>query len=189
MKGLRLGLILACFSAGQAIGADNAADTIKAFGLIGVWSTDCSREPVATCNPTSGCGNRTTYEITPSGAPTIKNVVGTTVPGVGKNFETTIESATRIGDDKIKIISIMLGVPGEINKLAWLRQPGERWETVLRKEGGKYWFVSTQTEDGKKVIVKDGFMYRPPPGTKPDEIPSKWERSDKQYPVFEKCSD
>jgi len=188
MKGWGLGLLVACLAAGQALAAESAADAIKAFGLIGIWSIDCSRDPIATCDPRAGCGSRTTYEITPSGAAMIKNVVGTIVPGVGKTFETRIESATLIGDDKIKMTSIMLGVPGETNKLAWLRQPGERWETVLLKVGGKYRGVSNQTEDGRKILAKDGFIYRPPLGTKPDEIPSNWDRSDKQVPAFEKCA-
>jgi hypothetical protein len=188
MKGWGLGLIVACLCSGQAMAAESAAEAIRAFGLVGAWSQDCSRDPIATCDPKSGCGSRTTYEITPSGAPMIKNVVGTTVPGVGKSFEIMIDSATLAADGKIKITSTMLGVPGEINKLAWLRQPGERWETVLMKDRSKYRAVSAQSEDGKKIFAKDGFVYRPPPGTMPDEIPSNWIRSDQQVQAFAKCS-
>lgn len=182
-----MGLIVAWLSAGQAIGAESAADAIEAFGLVGVWSIDCSKAPIATCDPKSGCGARTTYEMPPSRVPMIKNVVGTLIPGVGKSFETIIETATRIADDKLRITSVQVGVPGEVIKLAWFRQPGERWETVFVKAGSKYRVYSAQSEDGRKISARDGFMYAPPPDTKYDAIPTNWVRMEKETPLFERC--
>jgi hypothetical protein len=60
MSRLAVALIVACLSAGQAVGAESAAEAIKALGLVGTWSIDCSRAPTATCNRESGCGARTT---------------------------------------------------------------------------------------------------------------------------------
>ena len=189
MRGVGLGLLVACLFAGQAVGEESAGEAITASGLLGTWSTDCSRDPIATCERDKGCGNRTIYQAPPpSGPPVIKNIVGTVAPGVGKSYESIVESAVRIAADKIKIISIMQGAPGDINKLAWLRQPGDRWETVLTKDGNdKFRFVSSQSEDGRKIAARDGLVYLPPPGTKPDEIPANWERSDRAYPTFERC--
>jgi hypothetical protein len=182
-------LIVMCLSAGQAIGAESAAEAIKAFGLVGTWSTDCAKDPIATCSRETGCGNRTTYELPPSGPPMIRNVVGTVVAGVGKSFETKIETATLIADDKIQIVSVHQGVPGEINKLAWLRQPGERWQTVLVKVGSKYRILSAQSDEAKKIYARDGFFYLAPPDTKWNEIPTNWVRGGRETPPFEKCAE
>jgi hypothetical protein len=103
--GLVVGLILAGVSAGQAVGEESAAEAIRSFGLPGIWSIDCSREPIATCDKDRGCGARTIYEAPASGPPMIWNVVGTLTAGAGRVFQTTVHSATRIADDKLKIIS------------------------------------------------------------------------------------
>jgi hypothetical protein len=190
MKGSGLGLLFACLLASQSAGAESAADAIAGFGLVGVWSMDCSRDPIATCNPAQGCGGRTIYEVPSSGPPIIKNIVGSLVPGVGKNFETIIESASRLSDDTLKIISVMQGVPGVISKAVWMRQPGERWESILVKIGNdKYRVVSAHSEDGKKISAGDGFMYLPPPDTRIDRMPSRWVRSERVVPTFERCLD
>jgi hypothetical protein len=189
MSRLGVALIVAWLSAGQAVGAESAAEAIKAFGLVGTWSIDCSRAPTATCNRETGCGARTTYEVPPSGPPMIKNVVGTTVAGLGKSFETVIEAATLIADDQIRIVSVQQGVPGEVSKLAWLRQPGEHWQTVLVKVGSKYRILSAQSEEAKKISARDGFMYTAPSDTKWNEIPTNWVRGEKQTPAFEKCAE
>jgi hypothetical protein len=182
--GLAAGLMSACVAAAPAAGEESAAEAIRAFGLAGIWSIDCSREPVAACNPERGCGARTVYEAPSSGPPMIWNVVGA-LSGPGRVFQTTVHSATRIADDKLKIISTQQ--EGSGNKLTWLRQPGERWETVLLKVGSKYRIFSAWSEDGKKIFAGDGYMYLPPPDTKPDMIPTNWVRSEKATPAYEKC--
>lgn len=189
MRRPALGIFLACLVAGEAASAEGAAEAIRAFGLIGTWSIDCSRDPIATCNGEKGCGARTTYEVTSSGQPMIKNVVGTLVPGAGKSFETVIEQASLLPNDKIRIISVQQGLPGEVSKLAWTRQPGERWETVLVKEGNGYRTFSAHSDDGKKIYVEDGLIHLPPRDTRPDQIPSNWVRSDRKIPPFERCRD
>jgi hypothetical protein len=189
MKGVVLGLIAACLITGQAIGEENAANAIRTFGLIGSWSIDCTKTPTQTCVPNVGCGARTIYEVSSTGSPTITNLVGTLVPGQSMSIETVVESAERIGDDGIRIVSVQQGVPGQFSKVTWIRQPGERWETVLMKVGPKYRWLSHQRQDGTKIEAKDGFAVRPPPGTKYNEIPTTWVTSDKPTPLFERCSD
>ena len=193
MRGFVLALIVAGFGAGQwtgqAFAAESTGEAIKAFGLLGSWSIDCSKAPTQTCVPQVGCGARTIYELSPSGPPKMRNLVGTLVPGQGMSFETIVESAERIGDDKIKLVSVQQDVPGQFSKVMWLRQPGERWETVLLKVGEKYRWFSHQRQDGAKIQAKDGFEVRPPPATRYDEIPTQWVTSDKPTPLFERCGE
>jgi hypothetical protein len=186
MKGLGLGLLVACLFAGQAAGEENPSDAIRAFGLVGTWSTDCAKTPIATCNNKDGCGGRTTFEAPASAPPIIWNVVGTQTPGVGRVFETTVQSATRIAADKIKLVTTQQQPSGVT--LVWWRQPGERWEVVLVKAGDKYRTYSAQREDGNKISAKDGFMVMPPSDTKYNEMPTNWIRGDKQTPSLEKCT-
>jgi hypothetical protein len=189
-SGLAAGLIAAWVSAGQAAGEESAAAAIKAFGLLGTWSTDCARDPFAACERTTGCGGRTTYEVSPSGQPVIKYIVGTFVAGQPRTFETTIEQATRIADDKLAITSIQRTDSGVT--VMWWRQPGEVWETVLLKAGDKFRTFSAQREDGKKISAEAGFEVRPPPPPPPgkmyDTLPTSWVRMQQQTPLFEKCS-
>jgi hypothetical protein len=187
MRAFVLALMVTGFGMGQAIGAESAGEAIASFGLVGSWSIDCSKTPTQTCVPNVGCGGRTIYEVSPTGSPTIRNLVGTLVPGQGMSIETIIESAERIDDDRIKIISVQQGLPGQFSKVLWIRQPGERWETVLMKVGTKYRWLSHQRQDGAKIEAKDGFAVRPPPTTKYTEIPTTWVTSDKPTPLFERC--
>jgi hypothetical protein len=190
MKRSGLALLFACLLASQSAGAESAADAIADFGLVGVWSEDCSRDPIATCNPVQGCGGRTIYDVPTSGPPVVKHITGSLVPGVGKNMEAIVETATRLTDDQLKITSVTQAVPEEISKVVWLRQPGERWESVLLKIGGdKYRVVSAQRDDGKKIFAKDGFLYLPPPDTGANQMPSRWVRSEREAPTLQRCLD
>jgi hypothetical protein len=186
MRGVGLGLLAACLFAGQAASEESASEAIRAFGLVGTWSTDCSKTPIAACNTKDGCGSRTTYEAPASRPPIIWNVAGTPTTGQGRVFETTIDSAIRIGDDKIKLITTQQQPSGVT--LVWWRQPGERWEVVLIKVGNKYRTYSAQREDGMKVAAKEGFIVMPPSDTKYNEMPTTWVRGDKETPSLEKCT-
>jgi hypothetical protein len=136
VRGFGVGLIIAWLAAGQALGAESAADAIKAFGLIGTWSVDCTTDVFAACNRTTGCGARVTYLVSPSGQPMIRNIVGTLGAGQPRTVETTIEQASRIADDEIDITSIQRTDSGVT--VMWWRQPGEVWEIVLLKVGDKF---------------------------------------------------
>jgi len=104
--------------------------------------------------PKAGCGARTIYEVSSTGSPRTRNLVGTLTPGQGMNIETSIESAERIGGDRIKIGSVQQGAVGQFSKVVWIRQPRDRWETVLVKVGAKYRWLSHQRQDGAKVQAK-----------------------------------
>jgi hypothetical protein len=188
MRGLGSGLLLACLLAGQAAGGESPAEAMKAFGLLGSWSLNCSI-PMTACDK-KGCGTRYIYEVWPSGQPRSRNVTGSTALGRGTSVEAEIQAATRIADDKIKIISTQLQPYGmTMPTLPWLRQPGERWEVVLIKSGNKYRALSARREDGGKIAAEDGFAVRPPPDTKADQLPTSWIRSTQETPWIEKCMD
>jgi hypothetical protein len=186
MRGLGPGLLVAWLFAGQASAEESASDAIRAFGLVGTWSTDCAKTPIATCNTKDGCGGRTTFEAPTSGPPIVWNVLGTPTPGVGRVFETTIDSAIRIADDKIRLMTTQQQSGGVT--LAWWRQPGERWEIVLVKAGNKFRTYSAQREDGQKISAKDGYVVMPPSDTKYDEMPTNWIRGDNETTSLEKCT-
>lgn len=190
MRGATLGAIVACLIVGRAAAAESAAEAIRAFGLTGTWSVDCKRDPYQACE-NNRCGARLTYIAPSSGAPTIRNVIGTFSPGQVRTFISTIHSATRVADDKLKIVSVQ--DPPPTTTLVWWRQPGEAWEIVLLKVGDRYRTFSAHRDDGKKIEVEEGFEVRPPPPLPPakayDTMPTQWIRTDRQMPLFEKCSD
>ena len=191
MRALGVGLtVAACFVAGPAVGGEGMAEAITAFGLVGTWSVDCRKEPMQGCDA-NACGSRTTYTVPPSGPPTIRNIIGTREEGQAIVFLTTIHSAERIADDKIRIVSTQDTPSG--TTVSWWRQPGEVWETVLFKVGEKFRTFSAHRADGKKISAEHGFEVRPPPPPPPatmyDALPTRWDRMQKGTPLFEKCSD
>ncbi|MEK9279761.1 MULTISPECIES: hypothetical protein [unclassified Bradyrhizobium] len=190
MRGLAFGVIVACLGLVPAAAEESAAEVIRSFGLIGTWSVDCKRDPNQVCT-NNGCGARLTYVVPFSGPPTIRNVIGTFSPGQVRTFVSTIYSATRVADDKIKIVSVQDPPPS--TTLVWWRQPGEVWEIVLLKVGDKYRTFSAHREDRKKIDVEEGFEVRPPPPPPPakayDVLLTQWVRTQRQMPLFEKCSD
>ncbi|MBR0818494.1 hypothetical protein [Bradyrhizobium liaoningense] len=190
MKRVTLGVIVACLIAGRAAAAESAAEAIRAFGLIGTWSADCKRDPYQACE-NNRCGARLTYIVPTSGAPTIRNVIGTFSPGQVRTFVSTIHSATRVAGDKLKIVSVQDPPPS--TTLVWWRQPGEIWEIVLLKVGDKYRTFSAHRDDWKKIEVDEGFEVRPPPPPPPAQVyvdlPTKWLRGKNEMPLFERCSD
>jgi hypothetical protein len=183
MRWVLLATIATCLCSPAA--AEGAADAIAAFGLIGSWSVDCGKTPMQTCDK-SGCGGRTTYVVPPSGPPLIRNTIGTLNPAQGITYHTTINSALSEGG-RLKIISTQETPSG--TRLVWWRQPGERWEIILLKEGNRYRTYSARSEDGKKISAEAGFQVMPPPDTKWDAMPTNWVRSDKPTPWFERCGD
>jgi hypothetical protein len=190
LRGLIAGVVVACLAVGSASAEESAADIIRAFGLVGTWSVDCKLDPSQTCT-SSGCGTRVTYIAPSSGSPTMRNAIGSFFPNQVRSAVSTIYAATRIADDKIKIVLVQ--DPPALTRVVWLRQPGEPWEYVLLKVGDKYRTFSAHREDGKKIQAEDGFEVRPPPPPPPaksyDVLPTQWDRTQKETPLLEKCSD
>jgi hypothetical protein len=173
-------VILVCLSGGRAVGEESTVQAITSFGLIGSWSVDCSKEPTATCSLEKGCGARTTYEVSPSGSPVMKYTVGE-IAGQPRTSEFSIEQATPIADDRIRMVLIQRTGRGSV--FPW------RWEVVMLKEGNKFRTYSANREDRKRIAAEDGFAVTASPGTKSDEPSTQWVRSDKPTPWLEKCGD
>lgn len=184
------GLLIADLATGPATAEESAAEIIRSFGLVGTWSVDCKLDPNQVCTG-NVCGARITYVAPSSGPPTMRNVIGSFFPNQVRSAVSTIYAATRIADDKIKIVLVQ--DPPSLTRIVWLRQPGEPWEYVLLKVGDKYRTVSAHREDGKKITAEEGFEVRPPPPPPPakqyDELPMQWDRTQKETPLFERCSD
>jgi len=153
MRGATIGLLFACLVAGQAPAAESASDVIRTFGLIGSWSVDCQKDPRKACDQDS-CGARLTYIVPSSGPPTIN--LTNRMYGQMRTFISTIYSASRIAEDKIKFLSVQDPAPSL--PIVWWRQPGEVWEIVLLKVGDRYRTFSAHRDDGKKFDVEEGFL-------------------------------
>ena len=184
------GLVITCLAAGPAPAEESAAEIIRSFGLVGTWSVDCKLDPNQTCT-SNACGARISYMAPSSGPPTIRNVIGSFFPNQVRSAVSTIYAATRIADHQIKIVLVQ--DPPSLTGVVWLRQPGEPWEIVLLKVGDKYRTWSAHRDDGKKIDAEEGFYVRPPPPPPPakqyDELPTQWDRTQKETPLLEKCSD
>src|ERR1043166_8039760 len=174
MGRLRVWLIVALCGFTYSAGAEDAAAVLTAFGLVGTWSIDCSKpKPLAF-----------TYEIPSVGAPTV-----TTVDETGEVVEVLrINQAIRVTEEKIKVVSVV-EVPGTQSlKKVFITKVGEQWESVIEKAVSKLKFLLMQREDGRKVFVRDGFMYAPPTSAMRDEEePESWVNTGVAVRLVEKC--
>src|SRR5258705_5965784 len=76
--------------------AKSTADALKTFGLIGMWSEDCSKDAARQS------GTWMAYTKASSGSPTTTTIMRTPT-GVVSIRETEIQSASRITEDKIGV--------------------------------------------------------------------------------------
>ena len=153
-EGSDLGVIVACLIVGRAAAAESAAEAIRAFGLTGTWSVDCTTQaPYQACNRNNRCGariDRTWFR--PSGSRRRQgSVIGTFTPG--QVIRTFIERRsirpTRIADDKIKIVSVhrRTGTPSARHDLAQASAGRGSGRSVLLKVGDKYRTFSAHRDD------------------------------------------
>lgn len=124
--------------------------TLEGFGLIGTWSFDCAGKA------------RTTFAAPMFGSPT-----GISTNGGDETTVAEIRSATMLTQDKLKIITLTTKVPNGSKNKPSVRQEGEIWQAVYERFGKKARLVDVEREDGKKVIVKGGFLYETPEGKEP----------------------
>lgn len=172
MSRFRIWLIVALCGLNYSAAAEDAAAVLKAFGLVGTWSIDCSKLLAFT------------YEIPSFGAPTVK-----TVDETGELVEVLrINQATRVAEEKIKLVNVV-ELPGTKSlKKAFITKVGEQWESVLEKAGSKLKLLLIQRMDGRKVFVRDGFRYAPPTSAMRDEEePASWVNTGVAAPLVEKC--
>jgi hypothetical protein len=87
---LWLGVFAPCAFAASAGGVMNE------LGLAGTWSPDCTRAV--------GQGVRITFSVPAIGVPTRSTIVGPEGGHLSATTEAEIENATRVADDKIRLI-------------------------------------------------------------------------------------
>src|SRR5205814_10616605 len=93
-----------------------------------------------------------------------------------------IEEATRVTEEKIKIIAVAgkLAGPPPPPPVQWLREQGDIWESVLLNVGQRYRVQASASIDGKKISVRGGFVFKKlEDGT--------FENTNKQTGLSEKC--
>ncbi len=130
---------------------NTAKQNLGTFGLLGDWSFDCASK------------GRTTFT-----APFFGNPTGISTDGNENTYSAAeIKSATRLTDDKLKIVSLITKVPDANKKNDAARQEGEIWQTVYERIGKKMRVMEIEREDGKKVVVKNGYFYETREGKEP----------------------
>jgi len=189
MSAARLAFILGLLTATAPAAAESTAGAMQAFGLVGIWSTDCSIDMAQRCTNVTNCMPRVIFAVPLFGAPTREFVYPPFPPGLGQpKFTTTsIDSAIRITEDKLKIV---YHVTTSITGLASYVLPvnGELWETVYEKAGNKIHIWSSRRADGGKIGAENGFMTAPGENWKPEDGPVKvWRQTERMAPVLERC--
>jgi hypothetical protein len=166
--------------------AESAADAMRAFGIAGTWSSDCSKQMQHPCTATS-CPRRSTYSIPLFGDPTLTAELK--LPNSRKITSVArIQSAARVTDEKLQL-DWVLEEDALDRPIAWVIVKGERGKTVIVKNGNKIRQLSVESLDGKKFPIRNGMTYVPPSGTKDDEIPSPetWVPLKVETQWLEKC--
>lgn len=167
---------------------ESASDAVKSFGLAGTWSAHCEMDPAKGCERTGpgtlSCPSRLVFEVPFSGSPK-RTLITATRNGPPQKVVTGLNSALLITEDKIRLTWIFEGqFPAAP---AAFPQNGELWEQVFAKEGAKMKTLELERADGKKLITKDGFVFRPVSGW--NEFPSDWESTGQRPPPLERCLD
>jgi hypothetical protein len=124
-----IALIAAALSHGPAASAETVRQVLQQFGLLGTWSSDCSRPP-------ANNNFHTTFVSLPNG-----KVQRTYYSAPGKIYnQYVLERVNRISADQL-----------------FYRQKGAAGyvDVVLKKDGNRYHVLSSQNENGK-IYVQDG---------------------------------
>jgi hypothetical protein len=149
--GVALGGIILVAGYWHLFPTNTTKQTLESFGLIGTWSYDCAGK------------GRATFTAPSFGAP-----MGTSING-DDSTKTLVEikSATKLTDDKLKIVTLTIKVPEADKKNEITRQEGEVWQAVYERLGKKMRVLDIEREDAKKVVVKNGFLYQTKVGKEP----------------------
>lgn len=95
--------------------------------------------------------------------------------------ESEINSAVRITDEKIQIVSTQIN--GTMTIAGEAKPFGEKVtiEYVLQKIGNKIKTLDSHTTDGKIVFAKEGISYRPSGAS------GEWQKTEEETALREKC--
>lgn len=153
-------LAIALLSSIKLAEAENAADVLNEFGLLGTWSANCAPGPTET-------EDRTIYKISSLGNPMVAHALHQPpqhLPearneGIYVVEEGEIKTAAKIDDDKISIVLAPIRRAMKENGVMVSGPSGPIVEYMIQKLGKYIWIIQSHTLDGKLVYAKDGFKY------------------------------
>jgi hypothetical protein len=154
--------------------AENTADAIKAFGLIGTWSPDCAADPMRG-------GTRVNYVASLFGPLKATTIQSDIEGGRVITSQSEIQSAIRVTEEKIKIIAVRTSLTSS-NPNDRITSLNEKTETLIQKFGNKIRIIRSQSPDSARVGSKDGHVCVPSAPEKSD-----CETTGKETPLLEKC--
>ena len=112
---LKLFVCLAVFFTSLDARAESTSQALETFGLTGTWSQDCA-------------GDKRTIIVTSFWGSPIATLTSGNNDALKSVFE--IKSATRVTDEKIKIVYIAKIIPATSRENEWDRQEGETWQVI-----------------------------------------------------------
>lgn len=136
--------------AGNGVSAESAKDALEVFGLVGTWSADCSKDL------TKEAGSRKIYDVPAVGAPGFSEIIRLNT-GVTSKFKGEIQEATRITEDKIRLI-----YKGSEITFSNGAKPGasefDPVQTILEKVGQKVRVLDWRHADGSQTLIENGMI-------------------------------
>jgi len=162
--------------------AQGTGEMLKTFGLIGVWSPDCSQNPKDALpkKPPSQYPVRWIYSNQDSSVVKLTRMIHGLGALVTDTYE--IKAAEAIGGNKIKYSQVPTTVQFTTQAGAQAPQPAKEKpsEVIVEKSGDRIRMVGQVRSDGT-VVVKNGVAIVHRPGD--------WDEVKVSSPWFERCTD
>jgi hypothetical protein len=175
----RAGLLLGLLATAAPAVAETSSDAMRAFGLIGSWSEDCSTDMTRPCADLARCYPRLTFTVPLQGNPAEEVMSPSAVAGLVYKSAIAIDSATQLPGGKIRIATTAAIDPADPTTTPQSR--GETWETVYQKTGTSLRVWSAQNASGSKIAARDGYRYELASDGK------QWRQTSQQTPSLDKC--
>jgi hypothetical protein len=128
--------------------AESTKDALASFGILGTWSSDCTKDP--TREPVG----RSTYSAPLVGAATVEQVRGD--PDGFSIVGWDIESAARVAEDKIRIVIAMRSLKHSEPKMKMVLDP-EKHQIVIQKIGARTKTIDNRTSNAS-ILVEGGLI-------------------------------
>jgi hypothetical protein len=153
MQKMRLSIALVVFLPGVAFSED-AGDVLRSFGLLGTWSSDCSKDASDAGGPI-----RTTYTASPVGSPTKHTIVR--VRDTIVNEEHEIQSADLVTEDKLKFTTVKTKLSFSSDKEVHAPANPPPYLSIVQKFGSRIRTMDLRSSDGSNVVIENGEMIFP----------------------------
>jgi hypothetical protein len=199
MKAILAAAAIAVFLSTSSARAESMGSAISNFGLVGVWSSDCGFALTAPCHPKVGnsamivCASREIFKAPWVGAPTRTIMNGSPNGHPVISQQETIDSATRVSGDELRITyKIQYRGPANYTHLAWVATNGDEWQVVYRKINSQLQIITSQSADGKKLAVVNGYYVMPawqPGEDRIHAVPQQWQNTYRHASTLDRCLD